>query len=795
MLLEKLQTGTSVEGRYDIIAKIGDGGMGSVYSARQSGLGRTVAIKFLHSSIISDDEHKERFKREGKILSILSHKNVLHFYEFGFFKSQSGLDYPFIVMEFLDGKTLRELLRAEDKLSSSRTIGIGIQICEGLQEVHAHSVVHRDLKPDNIMLLDSPVPDTVKVVDFGLAKGAINAEEANQKITETGVLIGSLQYMSPEQCKGGSANNQSDIYALGCILYECLTGEAAFEADSPILLMKKQLTENAPRISSIVDPNSITPGLEEVIFKCLAKDPARRYQTMDAVRADLENVRDGKVAAMEATASNLPDPSPTEKSASNRHRNLILGGILSIIAVVIVSMVVGTSSLQNTKKVLSNYSNEVLYNASTNARDINESTARIERNPRDIEAYLIRAISYCTSGEPEKALKDFDKAIELNPGRGDAYYLRAAAYDMMDKPREALEDCNKSLQLDPANARGYTTRAACLAALGDYKSAVADYSRALQINPNLSSAIAARAEAYYNDGQYQKALTDYNLAIKQEPKSASNYSCRALVFGSLGEYPKEIDDCDQALRLDPKNAQAYRARGHGFLELKDYNKAISNYSKAIHFDPGNPRSYEGRGSAYSKIGHHDKAIEDFDKALALKPAPLELGEIYINRAGEFVLLGKIEEAVADCSKAIEIFPDNPSAYISRSAAYHALGRYQECIADCDRAIALKPNKILLGLCYANRGNAYRDAGKTDLALADYEKSLNLAPMNMLLYSNMAETYQNLNQGPKAIAILTRGLKAKPFDKGLLEQRAELYQRLGHHDLANLDRNTLKKLVR
>ncbi|MBY0552147.1 MAG: serine/threonine protein kinase [Candidatus Obscuribacterales bacterium] len=280
--------GSIVDNRYEIIAHIGEGGMGGVYKARQLDLDRIVALKVLHAGLLSDPDSRARFEREGRALSELSHDNILMFFQFGFFDS-----IPYIAMEFLEGQTLRALLDENPEgLPWQRCLPVCISICAAMEYAHGTGVIHRDLKPNNIVIVQDPSPDFVKIVDFGLSRN-INAQNATaQHLTQTGALIGSVFYMSPEQCKGQKADQRSDIYAVGCMLYELLFGRAPFIADNPIGLMHKHVVEQVefPKQAK----SSIPADIATVLRKALAKDPDRRYQSMQEFETALRRIESGQ---------------------------------------------------------------------------------------------------------------------------------------------------------------------------------------------------------------------------------------------------------------------------------------------------------------------------------------------------------------------------------------------------------------------------------------------------------------------------------------------------------------------
>lgn len=253
------EPGTIIDDRFEIIENVGEGGMGTVYRARQVGLNRVVALKLLHSSLIGDADSRIRFQREGKVLSAIGHPCLPVFYHFGLWQSQ----LPYIAMEFLEGMSMRRIIDEQGRVPWPQVVNIGLQASRGIAAAHAHGVIHRDLKPNNIMLVGNACqPQQVKIFDFGLA--SICEKPNEQKLTNTGMLIGSVHYMSPEQCIGRKVDQRSDIYSLACLLYEALAGAPPLMADSPIGLMHKHAHESPKLLQDILKAYELPP-----VRKCL----------------------------------------------------------------------------------------------------------------------------------------------------------------------------------------------------------------------------------------------------------------------------------------------------------------------------------------------------------------------------------------------------------------------------------------------------------------------------------------------------------------------------------------------
>lgn len=312
--MNNLWPGDIIDERYRIICTLGEGGMGSVYKAEEIGLGRVVALKCLQPGLTGDEEQRQRFAREGKALSTLSHKNLITFYRLGFWQNQS----PYIAMEFLSGKSLLEVIQQEGSLKPTRALNLILQVCAGMEHAHRNGIIHRDLKPGNVMLVESE-SELVKVVDFGLAR--MREVVATQGLTQTGALVGSIHYMSPEQCAGKKADARSDIYAIGCILFETLTGRPPFDAANPVALLHLHSTEPVPEIG--LNANEKRPaGLDTVVQKALCKNPDDRYQTLNEMQQDIELLLAGKSELIAAA------PGQHSVKQQNIAKPLVLAGVL-----------------------------------------------------------------------------------------------------------------------------------------------------------------------------------------------------------------------------------------------------------------------------------------------------------------------------------------------------------------------------------------------------------------------------------------------------------------------------------
>ncbi|MGR6971587.1 Stk1 family PASTA domain-containing Ser/Thr kinase [Streptomyces cynarae] len=297
-------------GRYELGQVLGRGGMAEVYLAHDTRLGRTVAVKTLRADLARDPSFQARFRREAQSAASLNHPAIVAVYDTGE-DYIDGVSIPYIVMEYVDGSTLRELLHSGRKLLPERAMEMTIGILQGLEYAHRNGIVHRDIKPANVMLTRN---GQVKVMDFGIARAM---GDAGMTMTQTAAVIGTAQYLSPEQAKGEQVDSRSDLYSTGCLLYELLTVRPPFVGDSPVAVAYQHVREE-PQPPSVFDPE-ITPEMDAIVLRALVKDPDYRYQSADEMRADIEACLDGQPVAATAAMGSVgyggyggyPDDQPT----------------------------------------------------------------------------------------------------------------------------------------------------------------------------------------------------------------------------------------------------------------------------------------------------------------------------------------------------------------------------------------------------------------------------------------------------------------------------------------------------
>jgi serine/threonine-protein kinase len=302
--------------RYELGDTLGYGGMSEVHRGRDVRLGREVAVKVLRADLARDPQFQERFRREAQNAAALNHPAIVAVYDTGETRTEYG-PLPYIVMEYVDGRTLRDIVKSEGPLPGQRAMEIMADVCAALDFSHRHGIVHRDVKPANVMITKT---GAVKVMDFGIARAVADGQVA---VTQTAAVIGTAQYLSPEQARGEAVDARSDVYAAGCVLFELLTGEPPFTGDSPVAVAYQHVRED-PKPPSALNPR-VSQVLDAVVLKAMAKGAPNRYQSAAEMRADMVRVLSGQrplapMVMTEDVRTAVMTPGRTQDPRAGRHR-------------------------------------------------------------------------------------------------------------------------------------------------------------------------------------------------------------------------------------------------------------------------------------------------------------------------------------------------------------------------------------------------------------------------------------------------------------------------------------------
>lgn len=329
--------GTTFSEKYQIISRIGEGGMSVVYKARHLFIKKLVAIKMLQAHLMGKTNAIMRFQKEAEAVATLDHPNLIHVWDFGV--SESG--QPYLVMDYLEGSSMSDLLQKHGSLPISRALHIFQQTSDALFQAHSKGIVHRDLKPSNIMITKhGDDNDFVRVVDFGIAKMIPQEGEEHHQLTQTGEIFGSPLYMSPEQCTGSHLDARSDIYSLGCVIYESLTGQPPFKGNNPMGTIHLQLTQVVQPLTIPGCDARVRSHLDAVVFKAMEKDPSKRYQSMIELNQDLQKI------GLDAATGRLIAPQSTGLARSFRRfeswlkNNAVVASVATVLLLAIAGAIV-----------------------------------------------------------------------------------------------------------------------------------------------------------------------------------------------------------------------------------------------------------------------------------------------------------------------------------------------------------------------------------------------------------------------------------------------------------------------
>ncbi|HEX2661146.1 MAG TPA: protein kinase [Polyangia bacterium] len=474
--------------RYRIVSRIGAGGMGAVYLAQHTTLRRDVAIKVLLSEFGGKDEFVRRFEREAEAASRLTHPNIIQVTDFG----RTSVGQLFLAMEYLKGQSLTSVIR-EGRLPVPRALGITRQILAGLSRAHAAGVVHRDLKPDNIMLVEQDGrPDVVKILDFGIAK-VTDAQPSQEALTQAGVVFGTPEYLSPEQALGDNIDARADLYAAGVILFEMLTGRRPFESDDKVRIISMHLSHPVPRFATVAPGVAVPLPIEEVTLQALEKQRENRFASAAAFLTALDDAetlsKQPAFSAPSAGRAMLPSPpavpaaSPTVRTTSRWKRPATIAGALLAVAVLAFAVYPRSS-----------------------ARSKVAAMARLPSRPAPLPQELaaqIRAVeALLSTGEIVKTRVALEQLLAEHPQNARVRYLLGRLAFAEEHRAEALGDYREAIALD-AGFRGDPVLLEHLAAaLGDAR--VADVALDLAIDRVGAPAVGLLTKVANGNGELRR---------------------------------------------------------------------------------------------------------------------------------------------------------------------------------------------------------------------------------------------------------------------------------------------------
>ena len=768
---------------YKIVAHLGHGGMGEVWIAEDTRLGRKVALKTLPSRVAADPDRRARFEREARAVAALNHPNIVTIHSV----EESG-GVAFLTMELIEGKTLGDVIPPKG-LPLGRFFDLAIPLASALAAAHQKGITHRDLKPANVMVA---ADGRVKVLDFGLAKLAESPSgdageampTATATVTGEGKIVGTVAYMSPEQAEGKPVDARSDVFSLGIVMYEMATGDRPFKGDTPISTITSILRDTPVAIGELKP--EMPRHLGRVVQRCLAKEPDRRYQAALDVRNELEGLRgevdSGQVdASTSGTAVSLP---PTR--ASSRKILPIAVSAVAVLAFVTAGIVFwprlsggsshSTAIANDDKKSIavlpfvnmsenaqndyfSDGLSEELLNvlakvpglhvaartssfyfkgATANVSDIGkqlgvatilEGSVRRAGNRVRITAQLINAKDgfHLWSETYDRELNDIF-AIQDNIAAEVVGALKIKLLGAQAGASQAVRKPTTSVEAHDAYLLGQQKMARRTSA--SLTEAARLFQKAIDLDPNYALAYVGLADAL-------SCLTDYSTLPQGEMLAKAEPLVRKAIeldgrlgeayasLGSLAVYRGDTAAAtsayEKAIELSPNYSMAYMWYGL-ILQGSDKKKALSMFEKALELDPLSPPVNSNLGWSLTQAGRAEEAVARFRRAIEIEPGFIGGYRGLANAYGD--ALNQPEEALRYNRKAIEADPGNLGERIELAVRLSRMGRWDEAIAEC-RAISAKDTNF--APAYRAMGEIYARQGRLDEAARWQRKAVDKDP--------------------------------------------------------------------
>jgi len=691
--IRQMERGITIADRYEIIEELGRGGMGNVYRVVDKKINEEIALKLLHPVIAAEEKTIERFKNELILARRITHKNVCRMYDLN---EEEGT--PYITMEYVRGEDLKSIIRMTGQLSVGRAISIAKQICEGLAEAHRLGVLHRDLKSRNIMV---DKEGNARIMDFGIAR-SLKAEG----ITGDGIMIGTPEYMSPEQTKGEETDERSDIYSLGVMIFEMLTGKLPFDGDTSLAIALKQQIEEPP------DPQDfnaqIPDELSAVIRKCMEKEKEKRYQNTSEVFSELDKI-EKEITKEEST----PTIRKTRKGPRERRLRFIwIGGIILVVIAVLGYVfltqiwLTGKITWKDWIAVLPIEDRSVNGDKSAlceqMTRDIIGKLSRIEdlsvRSYRTMDRYKDADLSNKEIGKLLGVAKILESYLEENDNNIQVtFHLIEANEDSVIKsfeysgePEDIItiqdsltKDMAKTLELplvgdvfeeykrsDPKNTKAYfyyvsgqdfAKKYGISFKEGDFASAKEMFVEAIKIDPSYAKAFWGLGwlhEVRYNknpDDRDQKDLQSMHEYFREAYEINPNLAESRVGLGWANFYKDDYDEAfnnfKSALEITPHDSEINYLTGAFFLSIGLYHQAIKFCARAVKLDPLHFWAHYVMAYCSMYVGDYDKADECFQRAMDIDPNHTELLSRY---AYFFILMNNYKEAENMLEKAEKI---------------------------------------------------------------------------------------------------------------------------------------------
>ena len=807
--------------RYRVEERLGSGGMGVVYRAEDRLMDRMVALKVIRPEMVGEATLRERFRREVRAAAQLAHRNIVTAHH----AEQEG-ETLWLVMELVDGVSLDRLVAKRGPLPVAHACHYVRQVALGLQHAHERGLVHRDIKPQNVIVTPR---GQAKILDFGLA--LLRAGQKVATLTQEGLLAGTPDYIAPEQIERPHAvDTRADIYSLGCTLYFLLTGRPPYPERPTINKLFGHLHETPEPAETFRD--DLTSGLLRVLGRMMARDPADRYATPADLAKDLAALIAPPAVARPAVAVgglSLPlklDPEAETRLSDRRGRadqhwarGLGLTGAL-LLGAAIFSVVTNRGTL-----VIKTDDPDVEVHVSKGGDRVQIVKLKGEGQEEIVLAVGQYELKVVGSGEGVQVSKNrvtvtrWGKEVVVvtrvrrpkppgprgpdTPDASPAEVERRDAQARREEVDKAITASTLAIQADPNNAKSYVDRAEMYRRRGDAKHAIDDLTAAIRINPFNSETFLQRGIAHWSRKDSDSALADFDESSRLNPNGASSFYWRGLVHLAKDDRPGAIADFNAAIaihgRYQIKDADSYYWRGLAHFEQGDRELALADYAEAILHDPKNDSfrspwkssrtsaAYYLRAAAHARAGDPDRSLADYTEAIRLAP---QVSFYYRDRAEVYAKKGEHAKAEAARAEAARLAtpavvpeagaparPDPQAAKRLADRAWEAIQRkdYARAIVDLTESIRLDPTLIQ---AYSFRSLAYSNTEQNDLALADAEKMIQLDPNLAKGYFRRAEMLRRAEQFGRALKDIDEAIRLDRNVAAAYNLRAGVHSKMG-----------------